>query len=274
MRNWFSEVIVKVRGDTSLPVWKRYRAHSVYVVSGVIVLFCLFGIGRWVVDNMAMNDKLGLLQENQVLGQKAHAEKLADEYSFLDIDFTDLKKQNNDVVSWLSIGAVDLSMPIVQTTDNEFYLTHDIDKKKNVMGWAFVDTDVNMERQSYNTVLYGHNSVRSKMFGSLKGLLEMKETATKEDKRIQFTTLNSQRVYEIVSVYVTDYEDWNYVKTSFPNEGDKQAFVDRMKDRNESEVFDSASVTTGDTFLTFSTCHGAIGTTKRLVVHAKLLAEK
>jgi sortase B len=56
---------------------------------------------------------------------------------FLTVDFENLLKRNEDVVGWLRISSADIDMPIVQTTDNEFYLDHDLDKRPNELGWVF-----------------------------------------------------------------------------------------------------------------------------------------
>ncbi|WP_419885697.1 hypothetical protein [Paenibacillus sp. B-A-8] len=36
---------------------------------------------------------------------------------FPKVNFTDLKKRNNDIVTWLKVGSVNIDMPIVQTTN-------------------------------------------------------------------------------------------------------------------------------------------------------------
>jgi sortase B len=54
-------------------------------------------------------------------------------------------KRNEEVVGWLRIASADIDMPIVQTTDNEFYLDHDLDKRPNELGWVFASALSNVQ---------------------------------------------------------------------------------------------------------------------------------
>jgi hypothetical protein len=80
-------------------------------------------------------------------------------------------------------------------------------------------------------------------------------------------------VLQIVSVYTTNYEDWIYVRTMF-SDNQKEDFINNLKTRNQVKAFESNDTTTLDRFVTLSTCYGTAGTTKRLVVVARVLAEK
>lgn len=206
-------------------------------------------------------------QPDQFDGTSAPATKPS---PFLGVNFTDLKKRNSDIVAWLKIDSVSIDMPIVQTTNNDFYLDHDLDKKPSSLGWVFADPRSNTEHLNFNTVLYGHNALNGDMFGSLKGLLD----STEEEKPevIRFTTPTRQMLFEITSVYVTDETDLLYTKQVFATDADRQQLIDRLIERNEVKAFNRSDLSTFDKFLTFSTCYGSSGTTKRLVVVAKQVA--
>ncbi len=247
-----------------------------FVILGLAVVF---GVSAWSVVGWVNNNKSIEVQTVVAKEQAKPTPKpvqVVDTepvYPFMDVDFTKVKKQNPDVAGWLRVGAVDLDIPIVQTTDNEYYLSHDLDKKPNRLGWVFADSRSGLESLGTNTVLYGHNAANRSMFGSLKGLLNTTEDTKQENQIIQFTTPTTQYVFEIFSVYVTDYEDWHYVKPVFTSEGQREEFVDRAVTKNSISAFSRTDISTMDKFLTFSTCYGPAGTTKRLVVQAKLVAE-
>lgn len=40
------------------------------------------------------------------------------------LQLEELKKQNNDIVAWLEIPDTKINFPVLQTTDNEYYMTH------------------------------------------------------------------------------------------------------------------------------------------------------
>lgn len=234
-------------------------------------------IGIWFQDTYMSQSELIKIDDEVVAGVIENSEdntQKENDLPFVDVDFTDLKKRNSDIVGWLKVDAVNINIPIVQTTDNDFYLSHDIDKKPNQLGWVFVDARNDLEFMGTNTVLYGHNASNKQMFGSLKDIFEVKKDEVDKAKIIQLTTPSKQRVFEIVSVYVTTYEDWEYVKVYFDGYEDKKKFVDRLVSKNKMPIFKNHLINTNDNFLTFSTCYGQAGTDKRLVIHARLIGER
>lgn len=192
---------------------------------------------------------------------------------YLNIDFSKLKARNKEIIAWIKIPLVHLDIPIVQTTDNNYYLTHDIDRQKNKLGWIFVDTRSNIEHMGMNTTIYGHNSLNQQMFGSLKKLLSPAEGYSEDSELIQFTTEYQEMVFQICSVYVTDIEDWEYVQSSFMDDAAKSSFIHMIQEKNQVALFTTNSLSIQDKFLTLSTCYGPAGTTKRLVVQAKLIMQ-
>lgn len=80
---------------------------------------------------------------------------------FPQINWTELKETNPEVVGWVSIPETPLSYPVVQAppTDPTYYLDHDIFKKSNYQGCPYIDAscaEVGLGH-SRNIVVYGHN---------------------------------------------------------------------------------------------------------------------
>ncbi len=253
---------------------KEGGMHRVYpYLIGLIVLvggLSGYQLYRHLTDKGNVDKQMVISQ--QIAKPKVDKE-VEDTMPYLDVDLAPLIEKNEDVVGWIKIGAVGVDIPIVQTTDNEFYLNNDIDKKKSTTGWVFVDTRNNIEHLGTNTVIYGHN-VRGRHLGLMKKFLDKNVSSKKGSDIIQFTTRDKQMVFEVVSVYVTHYEDWEYVKGNFQNEQDKVNFANMLKERNTVKDYDRNTLSGLDSYLTFSTCHGAIGTDKRLVVHARMIASR
>lgn len=57
----------------------------------------------------------------------------------IDVDFAELKAKNKDTVSWIQVSGTNINYPVVQTTNNDFYLTHTFDRSYNQAGWVFAD---------------------------------------------------------------------------------------------------------------------------------------
>lgn len=257
---------------------KRYAILTGIFLVLLGVVFVGLQIYLWFVSNAETKNLLNTVQESvevTVTTENSANQNLAvSKLDFVTVDFADLKKRNSDVVSWLKYDTLGINIPIVQTVDNEYYLDRDLDKNKSKLGWVFADVRSNMESLGFNTVLYGHNASNMQMFGSLKTIMNQKMPLTEEQKIIQFSTPYSEMVFEVVSVYVTDYEDWQYVEQVFVDQEDKDAFLSRMVSMNQKKELEGVNLSSMDKYLTFSTCFGPVGTTKRLVIQARLIAEK
>lgn len=55
------------------------------------------------------------------------------------IDFNKLINKNPDTIGWIKVLGTDINYPVVQTNNNDFYLTHSFDKSYNKAGWIFAD---------------------------------------------------------------------------------------------------------------------------------------
>ncbi|HFL3696598.1 TPA: class B sortase [Clostridioides difficile] len=192
-----------------------------------------------------------------------------EELPYLKVDIQKLKAKNKDIIGWLRIPSIALDMPLVQGNDNEFYLSHNIDKIKNSAGWAFIDSRNNLDYLDMNTVLYGHN-LKNKQFGLLKKLLDNNINNKKDFDLIQFTTEDKEMIFKICSIYIVKENNWSYTEISFEKDDRKASFIKNIKEKNIKKFFDKNNLSFGDKLLTFSTCYGSSGTNKRLVVHAKL----
>lgn len=82
-------------------------------------------------------------------------------------DWDSLIDINADVKGWLYLPDTPIDLPVVGTTDNDYYLMHDFWKQKKSVGCPFMDKDTG--RWDFNRTIYAHNMSRSSdaMFSSL-----------------------------------------------------------------------------------------------------------
>ena len=94
---------------------------------------------------------------------KADSFSTDDEY---DLDFDALLEQNDEAVGWIRMkgdalenGDVDILIdyPIVQTTDNSYYVERGIDKSYSAFGTLFVDYRCADGLDSSHALVWGHN---------------------------------------------------------------------------------------------------------------------
>lgn len=184
-------------------------------------------------------------------------------------NFEKLKSDNPDTVAWLIVPGTTIDMPIVKTKDNEYYLDHDYNRKKNQMGWVFADYNATFPELSTNTIIYGHTYRRTTMFSNLKNVLEDKWLNKEKKHIITFDTEKERLKFKVFSVYTIKATN-DYLYTSFANKDGYQTYLNREVKRS---IYDfKTEVTTNDKIITLSTCY--ISDKERLVVHAKLIGKE
>lgn len=185
--------------------------------------------------------------------------------NLIDVNFNELKRTNNDTVAWIYLGGTNVNYPVVQTNNNDYYLTHSFDKSENEAGWLFMDYRNNKDEYKENTIIYAHNRKDKTMFGSLDELLTNNWYNNEDNRVIKMSSETNNTLWQIFSVYVIETTN-DYIRTYFENTIDYQEFLNLIKGRSYRNF--NTSVNTNDKVLTLSTCHGK---TKKLVVHAKLI---
>ena len=128
--------------------------------------------------------------------------------SDVEISFTynhdSLLSINPDGLGYLYIPSINLRLPIVQTTDNDYYLTHAFEGTYNGNGCIFEDYRIDDKLNSTNVILYGHNMKNGSMFGLLPDY-------DKTGKRIYTSTVMPIRGAWLE--YETDGNDIFYIYT-------------------------------------------------------------
>lgn len=76
---------------------------------------------------------------------------------YLKIDFEGLQAVNPDVIAWIDIPGLSISYPVVQGTDNAYYLHHLFTGEYNSSGSIFADWHNQPDFADPNTIVYGHN---------------------------------------------------------------------------------------------------------------------
>lgn len=188
--------------------------------------------------------------------------------------YQDLYAQNSDLVGWLTIDAIGVDYPVMQTPgDNEYYLRRGFDKVYSLAGSLFLDENCRITSPSTaNWLIYGHNMSDGSMFGQLDKYAE--ESFYKEHPTFEFDTLYEEMQWQIVAVIRTqvgadDLPYYTFFDAS--SERDWQAKYQAVMDLALYDTGVTAQY--GDQLLTLSTCGTTSSTTdKRLAVIAKRIA--
>ena len=249
-----------------------------------ILLIGSIGIYFWLNDNNEIDKiqekvvddtKVKEKEDNDNTEQINPPENKADDYwdyikmNLLEVDFNDLLAKNSDTVGWIQVQGTNINYPIVQTTNNDYYLNHAFDKTENKAGWVYMDYRNNAVDFNQNTIIYAHSRYNGTMFGSLKNILNNSWYTNKENHVIRLSTPTENTMWQVFSVYTIAKESY-YITPSFSTTESYQEFLNTIKGR--SEVDFSGTVSIGDKVLTLSTCKDSFG--NRIVMHAKLIKKE
>ncbi len=178
------------------------------------------------------------------------------------VDHDSLKKINSSYVCWLYAPGADVNHPVVQTTDNEFYLHHTFERKKNSSGCVFMDHEVDPMLTSWNTFFYGHNMKNGTMFGHLKNYINNSAVYDKEKYIYVFRPEGIYR-YEIFSFYLdpTDSKMYYTCKTF-------KEYRAYLREAVKKSVRECEAKTDPDkNIITLVTCSGSGSNKQRFFVH-------
>lgn len=203
------------------------------------------------------------------------------------LDYALHYRENNDFVGWIRIGRnKEISLPVVKTIDNEFYLDHNFKKEFSKSGNIFADyrNIITPEKTSANIVLYGHNFSESTQFAKLSRYLNSKTddplSFYKENPVISFDTLYEKGKWKIFAVVLFNVDPKNgevYPYHNIHEFSSKDAFNQYIIDiMDRSRIFTDVDLTYGDQLLTLSTCYYPYGNPPldtRAVVFARKVRE-
>jgi len=79
---------------------------------------------------------------------------------------------NKDIVGWLTVRDTEIDYPIVQGSDNDYYLRHDIYRNTAPAGSIFLDSGRRPDFTDRYAIIYGHSMKNKSMFGSLSYFTE------------------------------------------------------------------------------------------------------
>ncbi|MBC1701510.1 class B sortase [Listeria welshimeri] len=180
-----------------------------------------------------------------------------------------LQKLNKDMAGWLTIADTEIDYPILQSTDNDYYLHHNYKNEKARAGSIFKDYRNTNEFLDKNTIIYGHNMKDGSMFADLRKYLD--KDFFKAHPTFSYESGLANYKVEIFSVYETT-TDFYYIETDFPG---KQDFDDYLEKVQQQSIYKSnVKVSSKDRIITLSTCDTEKDYEKgRMVIQGKLVAK-
>ncbi len=255
---------------------KNYKIITIVAVA--VLLIALIGFGtEYLQEQQAAKDyaelKAIVTVPTEVVQTPSNppvteevTEETLDPYaeSLAALDLTKLQNENEDIVGWIFIPDTRISYPIVQGTDNDYYLNHTWKHNKSSMGSIFLECQNTPDFEEYNTIIYGHNLVNNPaMFTGLRQYED--PTFWKEHPSVYILNQDGVYRYDVFAAYNTGVRTIVYGLS---------ITKDSIKEKVIQHAMDNTMIDTGITpeidqnIITLSTCTDSNAVDTRWVVQA------
>ncbi len=172
----------------------------------------------------------------------------------------ELKSINSDYKMWIQIENTNINYPVVQGSDNDYYLKHNFRKESNISGTVFVESANDIDNDK-NIILYGHNMRNGTMFNNITNYKE--ESFFNEDNKINIIMNNTLYEYEVFSVYVKNVSEVN-LAIGFANEDE---FINYAYNQAEESLYKKdVDFSAEDNLITLVTCSYEFTDARTIVV--------
>ena len=215
------------------------------IIATLYIVFFVKGKQETIQESRVLND----IQINKTEIDNHTTERM--------LQVKELQKENPDIVGWIEIEGTNISYPVLQGTDNSYYMTHNYKKEEVKDGSIFLDKDYDWSIPSSNLLMYGHNMGDGAMFQDL--LKYEDEEFYKQHPIVRFTTPTEDAEYEIISAFksrVYYKSEKNVFRYYFfinaNNEEEYNEFVTKAKEASFYDTGKNAEY--GDQLITLSTC--------------------
>lgn len=175
---------------------------------------------------------------------------------------------NSEGIGYLYIPSISLQLPLVQGTDNDYYLTHTFNKTYNGAGTLFEDYRIDDKLDATNVIIYGHNMKNGSMFAGLSKYLTASFCATTGNDIFYIYTENSLREYQIFSTYISEPVSDTYTY-NFGSLSSLEVYASTMKGLSSYNM--DVDVSNATQVITFSTC--TADGSQRIIVHGTFIGE-
>lgn len=265
-------IVADMLSSSKVKIKKKRDFPVIRIIGVVLIVGAVIYIGSVLLNYQRSASEYDSIEANVFANVDASAsagddtEELTDDEKAVLAAIAELKEENPDVIGWIKFDNLDLSYPVMQGEDNDYYLSHTFSGESNAAGSIFMEAANSSDFNDSHTIIYGHNMRNRSMFGSLKSYKTGDFYPGNE--YITVYTLDKVYRYQIFAYYDISMYGEIY-NISFAPGDEFQQIVDDMCRRSYYDTGVKPKST--DKILTLSTC-----STKgnRFVVNAVRISEK
>ena len=194
-------------------------------------------------------------------GPAVYVQEDGQETAPIEVDFEALQAQCGDVIGWLYCEDTVINYPIVQSSDNSYYLHRMLDGSYSANGTVFMDYLCMPDFSGGNSILYGHNMRDGSMFHSL--LEYGKQDYYDEHPVLYLLTPEQNYTVRLFAGLTAPADGWPYV-VEFASDAEKAEYLQTAVDASNFRALVTPSAE--DRILTLSTCSYTYDNARYLVM--------
>lgn len=240
------------------------RRKLIVILASVVALICFGYFGIYYFYSVRTNmdyEALADLKGSEVLAESREENSFALHKSSVKLpdvldEYKTLYEKNKKLIGWLKIDDTIIDYPVMQTSNNEYYLEHNFNQEYDKNGSLFLDYECSIYPRSTNLIIYGHHMKSGQMFGQLQKYA--KESYGKKHPLITFDSIYEKATYQVMYVFrsqVYKESDIVFKYYQFIDANSDEEFNSYMKEMAAMSLYDTGvTASFGDSLLTLSTC--------------------
>lgn len=250
--------------------------RALLILSGTCFIACLIVLACWLIDSWQARSEHQELTSSVITTVSDEETQTSTNQT---IDFDQLISTNPDTVAWIQIPNTSINYPVVQTTNNETYLSRTFTGSISISGTIFLDADNTSDFSDLNSILYGHHRTDRTMFADLDLIYD---GSLGDDVPILiYLPDHTIYTYHVFSSYITandptsidsEVTDFSTFTTTMLNRTERSFTIDPLNTSPQYTSSDNSSDNPTSSIaprvLTLSTC--VANDDRRYLIHAIL----
>lgn len=168
------------------------------------------------------------------------------------LDYQNYKVLNPDVIGWISVPNTRIEYPVVIAADNDYYLSHNVEKERSKSGAVFMDWRNADSQYQRHLVLYGHNMKNGTMFNGLNAYKQ--KDFFDNNQKIYFYWGDGLPIeYEVYAAYNVSV-DIDFIKVAFNSDEDFLNTMNELKSMSKFTRNPDVVLQADDQIITLTTC--------------------
>ncbi|MEI3320436.1 MAG: class B sortase [Eubacterium sp.] len=165
-------------------------------------------------------------------------------------DYKEMLQYNDEAKGYIKLNGTRIQYPIVEHSDNDFYLKRGSDKVYNGAGAIFLDYRT-AGLDGKMCILYGHNMLDGSMFKELMNFRD--DDFCRKHPTFDIYVGYRHYIYYVFSVFSDKDDNENIYKYGFANDGEFQNWINTVSSRSRYN-FGVRKPDTSDKIIMCSTC--------------------